>query len=249
MKKYRVGFYRSIAAVAMSSGLWVVSTPAASNDAVQALTPGTMSARVAACTSCHGAQGRAGTDGYYPRLAGKPQAYLYNQLLNFRDGARTYRPMSHLLQGLPDDYLQDMAAYFAEQHVPYPAPSAPTAPPAIVKHGGNLVLNGDAARQLPACASCHGATLGGMLPGIPGLLGLPRDYLASQLGGWRSGLRHAHAPDCMAEIVGKMTPEDIAAVSIWLSAQPVPSSYAPEVASTAPLPMHCGSHSSTGTAQ
>jgi hypothetical protein len=25
-------------------------------------------------------------DGYYPRIAGKPAGYLYNQLLNFRDG-------------------------------------------------------------------------------------------------------------------------------------------------------------------
>ncbi|MGN6660826.1 MAG: c-type cytochrome, partial [Achromobacter mucicolens] len=34
------------------------------------LQPDTMAARVAACTACHGAQGRAGADGYYPRLAG-----------------------------------------------------------------------------------------------------------------------------------------------------------------------------------
>ena len=40
--------------------------------------------RVLACTGCHGAQGRAGPDGFYPRIAGKPAGYLYNQLLNFR---------------------------------------------------------------------------------------------------------------------------------------------------------------------
>ena len=38
--------------------------------------------RSLACTHCHGAQGRAAPDGYYPRLAGKPAGYLYNQLLH-----------------------------------------------------------------------------------------------------------------------------------------------------------------------
>ena len=93
------------------------------------LKPDTMAARVAACTACHGEQGRAGSDGYYPRLAGKPQEYLYHQLLNFRDDRRQYRPMSHLLAGLPDDYLREIAAYFADQHVPYPAAVRPGFPP------------------------------------------------------------------------------------------------------------------------
>ena len=42
--------------------------------------------RVVACTTCHGPQGRAAADGYHPRIAGKPAGYLYQQLLNFRDG-------------------------------------------------------------------------------------------------------------------------------------------------------------------
>ena len=48
----------------------------------------TMAQRTLACTACHGEQGRAGPDGYYPRLAGKPAGYLYNQLVNFREGRR-----------------------------------------------------------------------------------------------------------------------------------------------------------------
>ena len=39
---------------------------------------------------------------------------------------------------------------------------------------------------------------------VPGLLGLPRDYLAGQLGAWKSGIRHALAPDCMAEIAERL---------------------------------------------
>jgi cytochrome c553 len=46
---------------------------------------------VAACTLCHGKEGVAGTDGYYPRIAGKPAGYLYQQLLNFRGAGATTR--------------------------------------------------------------------------------------------------------------------------------------------------------------
>lgn len=205
------------------------------------LQPGTMQARVAACTACHGAQGRAGNDGYYPRLAGKPQDYLYQQLLHFRDGSRRYGPMTHLLTGLPDAYLQEMAGWFASQHVPYPAPPRSAASSSQLERGRLLAKQGDAARGLPACAACHGATLSGALPAIPGLLGLPQDYLVSQLGSWQGGLRHSRAPDCMADVARALTPGDLAAVTAWLSAQPVPEPYAPLAAGTLELPAVCGS--------
>ncbi len=205
------------------------------------LQPDTMAARVAACTACHGAQGRAGADGYYPRLAGKPQDYLYHQLLNFRDGRRQYRPMTHLLAGLPDDYLREMAAYFADQHVPYPAPVRADVSAATLEAGRKLAREGDAARGLPACASCHGAALSGMLPAIPGLLGLPRDYIGAQIGGWKNGLRRAAAPDCMADISHKLTPSDIGALAAWLSSQPVVEPYVPDAANSVRLPAECGS--------
>ena len=207
----------------------------------ETLRPDTMAARVAACTACHGAQGRAGADGYYPRLAGKPQDYLYHQLLNFRDGRRQYRPMTHLLTGLPDDYLREMAAYFSGQHVPYPAPVRADVSAATLEAGRKLARDGDAARGLPACASCHGAALGGMLPAIPGLLGLPRDYIGAQIGSWKNGLRRAAAPDCMADISNKLTPTDIGALAAWLSSQPVVEPYAPDAAGSVRLPPECGS--------
>ena len=50
--------------------------------------PDTMAARVLACASCHGAEGEGTSDVYFPRLAGKPAGYLYNQLVAFRDGRR-----------------------------------------------------------------------------------------------------------------------------------------------------------------
>ena len=207
----------------------------------EALRPDTMEARVAACTGCHGEQGRAGQDGYYPRLAGKPQEYLYHQLLNFRDGRRRYSPMNRLLRGLPDAYLHEIAGYFAGRQVPYPPPAAPGAPAATLEQGRALALLGDPARGLPACAACHGDSLSGLAPAIPGLLGLPRDYIGAQIGGWKNGLRQAAAPDCMAQIADKLTPEDIGALSAWLAAQAVAEPYVPQAAQSSRLPLECGS--------
>ena len=206
----------------------------------------TLAQRLMACTACHGPQGRAAPDGYYPRLAGKPAGYLYNQLLNFRDGQRQYRLMSQMVDPLSEAYLLEMAEHFAAMDVPYPAPAPLQATADQRQRGEQLALRGDASRQLPACASCHGAALTGVLPATPGLLGLPRDYLNAQLGAWRTGLRRAHAPDCMAEIARRLAPEDIAAVSAWLASQPAPAQAHAVKASTIAPPMRCGSANPPG---
>ena len=201
--------------------------------------------RTLACTACHGEQGRAGPDGYYPRIAGKPAGYLYNQLLNLRDGRRHYPLMTGLLDPLSDSYLLEIAQYFSKLEVPYPAPVATTAQPAALQRGQALATRGDGARNIPACVQCHGKALTGVAPNIPGLLGLPRDYLNAQLGGWQTGQRAAHAPDCMAQIAKRMSAQDVTAVAAWLSAQPLPADTHPAVVLPAAQPgdikMSCGS--------
>ena len=199
-----------------------------------------MESRVLACTACHGKEGRATQDGYFPRIAGKPEGYLANQLLNFRDGRRSYPQMTYLLEHLTDDYLREMAAYFGALELPYAPPPAAQGSAAMLEQGRVLVHEGDAARRIPACVQCHGASMTGVSPFIPGLLGLPRDYLNSQLGAWKSGQRHAQAPDCMADIARQLTPEDVSAVSAWLAAQPVAGSGKPATTLPAAMPARCG---------
>jgi cytochrome c553 len=203
--------------------------------------PDTMAERVAACVSCHGSEGRATSGGYFPRIAGKPQGYLFNQLLNFRDGRRRNPAMNYLVANLPDAYLAEIAAYFAAQNPPYPAPQPVTATAAALERGRLLVSGGDAAKNLPACAACHGSALTGVLPSTPGLLGLPRDYLISQVGAWKNGVRHAAAPDCMAEIAARLGQDDLGAIVGYLAAQPVPEQAAPAAAAAGPPPLQCGS--------
>lgn len=199
-----------------------------------------MAQRTLACTSCHGSEGRAGPDGYYPRIAGKPAGYLYNQLLHFRDGRRHYGLMTGLLDPLSDAYLHDIARHFASLDLPYPPPQPPTAPAEVLERGRLIALQGDAERRIPACAACHGKALTGVVPNTPGLLGLSRDYLNAQLGAWRTGQRRALAPDCMAEIARRLEPEDLSAVTAWLAAERLPANAKPVSAEPPPAPRRKG---------
>jgi cytochrome c553 len=203
--------------------------------------PDTMAQRMQPCTACHGKEGRPTQQGFFPRIAGKPAGYLYNQLDNFRAGRRAYPTMTYFVEQMSDDYLHEIADYFASLDLPYAPPQTVGAPADEIAHGEKLVRQGDPARGVPACVQCHGTAMTGVLPAIPGLLGLPRGYLVEQFGAWRTGQRKALAPDCMAQVATLLSPADISAVATWLSAQAV--SLPPAAAQTLarPLPLACGS--------
>jgi len=203
--------------------------------------PDTMAARVLACASCHGAEGEGTSDVYFPRLAGKPAGYLYNQLVAFREGRRKYPPMNYLLDFLPDPYLKQMAEHFASLRPPFPAPAIPSVSNDILARGESIAVNGDPQRGVPACASCHGASFGGMEPAIPGLLGLRASYISAQLGGWRYGTRTAAAPDCMQIVAGLLTEDDVKAVAAYLSSRPAPTDPSFARRGSLPMPFACGS--------
>jgi cytochrome c553 len=64
------------------------------------------------CRTCHGKDGE-GTMPIYPNLAGQKQAYLEQQLKNFRSGRRQAQQMSIVAQDLSDQDIADLAAYYA----------------------------------------------------------------------------------------------------------------------------------------
>ena len=184
--------------------------------------PDTMAERVRACTLCHSAEDKAGRDAYYPRIAGKPEGYLFNQLRNFRDGRRYYQPMVVLLENMSDEYLREIAQYFASLQLPYPAPEQIHMQPEEIKLAERLIYSGNPHKDIPACSACHGDILMGVEPAIPGLLGLSRAYISAQLSGWRSGsLMRSRTPDCMSEIAKQLSDDEANAIAKWLASQPV----------------------------
>jgi len=202
----------------------------------------TLEQRLLACAACHGNQGEGiRRNEYYPRIAGKPAEYLYRQLASFRDGRRTYPLMVYFVRYSSDEYLREVATYYSKLQPPFPTPIPPSATKDVLAHGEALVRKGDPVKGIPACAACHGMALTGMLPGIPGLVGLDPNYLSAQIGAWQRGVRHADEPDCMAKIAAKLNGPDTSAITAYLATQPGAPSTGPVLDTKQKLPTACGS--------
>src|SRR5262245_42192360 len=202
--------------------------------------PDTLEQRLAACAACHGKTGEGlAAKEYYPRIAGKPAGYLYNQLVNFRERRRQSPAMNYMVAFLSDDYLRDIARHYAQLPPAFPRPQARPSGE-IRARGEALMQRGDPARKIPACAACHGTRLTGMAPAIPGLVGLEAHYVGAQMGAWRNRLRRAQEPDCMANIASLLVPGDIEAMAAYLASLPVPANSDPLPAGSLKLPTECG---------
>lgn len=67
----------------------------------------------APCAACHGADGNAGVDPQYPRLAGQYRDYLVQALREYRDGERTNAIMVGFATPLSDQDVENLAEYYS----------------------------------------------------------------------------------------------------------------------------------------
>ncbi|MDH5821486.1 cytochrome c [Luteimonas sp. RD2P54] len=67
------------------------------------------------CIDCHGADGNAPLDPTYPKLGGQYADYLGHALQQYRNGNREHALMSNQAQGLTDQQIADLAAYFGSR--------------------------------------------------------------------------------------------------------------------------------------
>lgn len=165
------------------------------------------------CKECHNPDGNS-TVPEYPRLGGQFSPYLLKQLQDFRDGRRKNVIMQALTQDLGDRDLADISAHFAAQ--PVMKGGAPTASTL----GKRLFEAGDPARQIPACAGCHGADGKGLLAGklaYPAIGGQHRYYLRGQLQDWKAGIRSNSPDGIMNSIARALGDADIEALADYLS--------------------------------
>lgn len=70
--------------------------------------------KAAMCVACHGATGISVLPDY-PNLAGQKAGYLQQALTAYRDGQRQHQIMAPMAQGLTDQDIADIAAFFAAQ--------------------------------------------------------------------------------------------------------------------------------------
>jgi cytochrome c553 len=67
----------------------------------------------ATCAQCHGTDGRAVAGATVPPLAGRPAAFLTEQMNAFKNGARQGTVMPQLAKGYDDAQIARLADYFA----------------------------------------------------------------------------------------------------------------------------------------
>jgi len=122
-----------------------------------------------------------------------------------------------------------------------------TAKPDAAK-GEQLYTNGDAARGVLACASCHGAAGNSTIPANPNLAGQAHEYLAKQLHDFApkdadtpAARRGAGGADTVMTAFAKaLTPEDINNVAYYLGQQPL--NYETAASATKEATMERGQH-------
>ena len=164
---------------------------------------------VAACASCHGAQGEGMAA--FPPLAGQAGGYLRSQLDAFADGARNNAIMAPIAKGLNAQQRADVAAYFAA--LPSGLRAVPAAAPDGKDKGAWLVLRGRQADGIPACASCHGPGGAGVGAQFPAIGKLNASYVQQQIDAWKQGQRGAGPLGLMGSIAKKLSNDDVAAIA------------------------------------
>jgi cytochrome c553 len=163
------------------------------------------------CATCHGING-ASIAPTFPNLAAQSAPYLEQQLHAFKDQSRADPDAQAYMWGmasqLSDASISALAAYFAGQ----PATAGKPGNPALVAQGKKLFEEGVPARQIPPCASCHGAHAEGQSV-FPRLAGQHAPYLLKQLLVIQSVLRTAPV---MHGVVKDLTKDQMQAVVSYL---------------------------------
>ena len=70
-------------------------------------------AKAVVCQACHGADGNAGTDPQYPRLAGQYRDYMARALHEYKSGDRKNPIMAGFAATLSDQDIENVATYFS----------------------------------------------------------------------------------------------------------------------------------------
>ena len=206
----------ALLAVSATASAVEAPKPAVKADAAKGATlyaDGDAARGLPACVSCHGAAGNS-TITVNPKLAGQHESYIYKQLVDFTTPERNQPVMTTYAKMLSYADKKNIAAYLGTQlSKPGAAKNKDT-----IDLGKKIYRGGIAAKQVAACASCHGATGNGIPVQYPRIAGQHQDYTVAQLTMFRSTKADARKNSSqMHTIAARMSDDEIAAVADYIA--------------------------------
>jgi cytochrome c553 len=170
--------------------------------------PGLRLGTLAACTGCHGGDGRGRGQGDIPVLGGQSPVYLLATMRDFASGRRKSAVMQAAVAALTDAEMGQLARHFA---------AMPGLDTAVLP---SLRIDAAPGRPVPDCATCHA-------PGkaAPRLQGQKATYIAARLHGWQGEGEDVDArrsPATMAVIARRIPPDQVAAIARMLEGPRAP---------------------------
>jgi cytochrome c553 len=205
----------SCVALAAAASLAVAAEPAkavkpdpAKGEAIY--TKGDAARKIDACIACHGDAGNSSIAAN-PKLAAQHSGYLVKQLADFKSGARANPVMSGIAKALTDQEMKDISAYLDGRQAKQGAARNKD----WAEIGKKIYRAGIAEKNVPACASCHGATGAGIPAQFARLAGQHQDYTVGQLTAFRADSRK-NSPQ-MSTIAKRLSDDEIKAVADYVA--------------------------------
>jgi len=188
-----------LALVALSAAVFIAAgghAAAADAAAGRALAEG--------CAACHGADGVSQIE-LTPSLAGQPDEFVQWQLVYFRSGARKSDVMGPIAEGLSNQDIRNLGAYYAL----LPPPQRLAAPDALAQKGEQLALQ-------HRCQSCHADDYNGFRAAAR-LSGQREEVLVKALHDFKSGKRVGSGVASMADVTFELSDGDMQALSHYMA--------------------------------
>ena len=180
--------------------------------------------KVIVCAGCHGTDGNSPAPAF-PKIAGLGENYLYKQLIDIQSKRRNVIQMTGLLDGMSNQDLRDIAAFFNSQKMQISGakPQEVLVNAGIkvdgLKLGEKLFRGGNHTTGIPACTGCHSPRgLGNGPAAYPRISGQYAEYIVTQLKAFREGSRTNDGDSrIMRQVAEHMSNAEIEAVANYIS--------------------------------
>ncbi len=169
------------------------------------------------CSGCHGQDGM-GQANIAPMIAGLNASYLNTQIELFLSGERQDPVMQGMAKEVSDPSVRkEVLEYYASlPSYEFSNPEKRGDQADIRSPYRKLIFQGDWDRNIPACATCHGAS-GMGVDKFPRLASQHADYLKAQLMAWKNGTRSGDPLNMMSTIAKNLTDKEIENLSYYFA--------------------------------